>query len=389
MFKYKHNIKQIHFNELKRRVVARFNGELINSHQVELLRNDIKTKTDKNLSASTLIRMFVSSSYKNTPYLNTLDILSDYATGKMWNQFCSQESIINESVKNTDNQINLQLLEICFQNEDFKTVLDYMSYLPAEYDEVSPETQIKLSNLFGVSIRNTNQRLALTKELAKTRQGRFLFFETFVDIDNLTGYYGQSLDFYERYGQVVDTKRKLNDYIFLQCMRFWKAWLLQDIKEVKKVGYQLFGKYQPKEIIAANGVMFYPFARWHAYRLIYLNEANMLTQNLVEDAILLLESAIKFFNPNKTVIVLSKLFEALLITNHSKLIYPLYLKYKAIIDLGEVNNDTYLPLLQYVKMALVKEGKNNLANNIFLPKIQQDLLTIRATYARLCNQFSV
>jgi len=381
--KYKHSIKQIHFNELKRKVEAQFGVELINTHHARLLQDDILQRTNKNISASTITRMFVSSSYNNVPYLNTLDILSEYCTGKTWNQFCKTEStFVGDNRTNIDGS-TLALLEICFQNEDFISVLDYLKYLPSNYDEVDIKTQQKLSNLFGVSIRNTNQRLALTKELAKTRQGRFLFYETFVDVDNLTGYYGEALEFYQKYGQSIEPSRKLNDDIFLQCMLFWRAWLLKDDIQLRKIGFNLFHSHQPHEIVGDNGIVFYPLARWHAYRLIYLKKSNSLNSKIVEDSILLLENQIRKFYPNLIVIVLSKLFEALLITGFSTYIYPLYLKYKSKINLGEVNNDTYLPLLHFVKLALKKEGKLQLADNIILPKLELDIISAKATYANL------
>lgn len=383
MIRFKHDVKQIYFNELKCKVETRFGQDLINTNNAIQLQEDILKHTNKNISTSTLIRMFVSSSYNNIPYLNTLDILSEYATGKLWVSFCKNESTFIGQASCITDDSTLKLLEICFQNQDFISVLDYMKHLPGGYDEVGIRTQQNLANLFGLSVRNTDNRLAFTKELAKTRQGRFLFFETFVDIDNLTGYYGEALNFYERYGQSVDPKRRLNDHIFLHCVKFWKAWLSKDFKELKKIGFILFNKFHPEDITEENGVVFYPLARWHAYRLIYLNEANLLNDKIVDKAVRFIEKIISSFCSNKTVIVLSKLFESLLITGYHQFVYPLYLKYKLKIDLGDVNNDTFLPLLHYVKISLAKEEEMERCNKILLPKLDINLYTNRITYSKL------
>ncbi len=389
MINFKHDIKQVHFNELKRRVESQFGHELVNTNHSNLLHQEILNTTNKSLSASTITRMFVSSTYNNIPYLNTLDILSEYATGKTWGDFCKSENAFDTTRGAQLDDGTYKLLEICLQNEDFKSVLDYIKFLPGSFKESSYESRLKLSNLLGVSIRNTEHKLAFTKELAKTKQGRFLFYENFVDIDNLTGYYGEALDYYEQYGQSVNPRKRKNDFIFIKAMRFWQAWLMQDIDKLRKVGFELFNNYEPMEMCNTDDIHFYPMARWHAYRLIYLKYANKLNGKIVEETIQTVEILIIRFGSHPTKVLLSKLFEALLITGYSQYIYPLFLKHNKKIENEAADNDTYLPLLQYVKLAFIKNGGSQLAESIILPNIQLDLLTNRATYARLCNQFSV
>jgi len=383
MPKPKHNIKEFHWLALKEQIQSTYGQNISTSSDVSRLCADILIKTGVSLSSSTLYRLILSATNKNIPYQNTLDILADYCGHGNWNTFCKQHdqrTNINTEQDILPDAMGLRLLQICLQNHDFKSVIDYTKLLPEPW-VIDYPLQVKISETYGVAMRHDAQvRKVMLKELALIPQGRHFFYETFVDLDHLNGYYGDALDQYENYTTKLSQRKTLNDLLFIKCLRFWRAHQSRDLRKVKQLGHQLFNTYHPGEIHPDNEVHFYPVARWRAYRLIYWHYTDQLTQDKIENTILNIEEMMNMSQPHEVRVYMSKLFEALLIVGHHSYVYPLFLKYQGKVLAEHNESECYTSFYAFAKRALLKKSKHEIARQIIIPEANFDLMRCKQAY---------
>jgi len=386
MPKPKHDIKEFHWLALKEQVQDAYGKNISTSSDIQKLHTDIYTNTGESLSTSTLYRLILSAANKNIPYQNTLDILADYCGHSNWNTFCKLQD--HQTSLNTDKEVlldamGLRLLQICLQNHDFKSVIDYTKLLPEPW-VIDYPLQVKISETYGVAMRHDVQvRKVMLKELALIPQGRHFFYETFVDLDYLNGYYGDALDQYEKYTTKLSKRKTLNDLLFINCLRFWRAHLSGDLRKVKQIGHQLFNTLHPSTIHPDNDVHFYPVARWHAYRLIYWHYTDQLTEHKVDNTIAHIESMMSPYQPHEVRVFMSKLFEALLITGYGSFIYPLFLKYQGKVLAEHNESECYTSFYAFAKRALTFQNQSDLSEQVIIPTANFDVLRCKQTYGSL------
>ncbi len=81
----------------------------------------------------------------------------------------------------------------------------------------------RLSHVLGIQLReNRNAQKILMPLWAKNKSAQIYFFERFVDLDNLSGYYGKAISIY------LKNKNKKEAQIFGSCLLFMKAFLTKD-----------------------------------------------------------------------------------------------------------------------------------------------------------------
>jgi hypothetical protein len=118
------------FNHLKKDVERKFGSEIKYSKQCQLLVEQIFEMTDRQLSISTIKRVFgiIHSSFKPSRY--TLDTLSSYVGFENWNQYKKREDGLSQN-KNTHslNDIIKNITESSLNSILYKTRYDSRKYI--------------------------------------------------------------------------------------------------------------------------------------------------------------------------------------------------------------------------------------------------------------------
>ena len=342
--------------------------DIINSNHAGELGTHIYNKTNKRISTSTLVRMFVNNQNQHIPYLNTLDILSDYAGFTNWSTFCKSRQIepeINIKDNYVPDKMGLRLLKICLDNHEFKSVLDYLKLLEGR---CSPDSkpQLKIGEIIGLSMRvDIEARKLLIPEMVQFPQGRFFFFESFVDEDNLDGYYGDALLAYQKFHFNLFENQKFQDSVFSNTLLFWKAVLQKDKAKIRRIGYALFS-INEQSISINNNLHAHPVGRWLAYRLVYWKYSNQLTSLKIAHTITLVENELVQSIIEQKRIILAWIMEVfVLLELHREVIY-LFKKYKFQISKSSMEFESYQIILICVKTAFLKSDKRALADQINL-----------------------
>jgi hypothetical protein len=250
-------------------------------------------------------------------------------------------------------------------NHEFKSVLDYLKLLEGR---CSPDSkpQLKIGEIIGISMRcDTEVRKLLIPEMVHFPQGRFFFFESFVDEDYLDGYFGDALLTYKNFHFDLFENQKIQDSIFANTLLFWKAVLQKDIAKIRRIGYALFS-INEQSISISNNLHAHPVGRWLAYRLIYWKYSNQLTLWKIEKTISLIKNELIQSDIEQKRIILSYVMEVFsLLEIYQETIY-LFEKYKSQISNISIELESLQKILICVKIALLKLEKTEASNQIKL-----------------------
>lgn len=92
----------------------------------------------------------------------------------------------------------------------------------------------RLSHIIGIQMReNTSAQEALIPLWSKNKAAQIYFFERFVDLDHLNGYYGNGILSY------LKNKKNTEAQIFGHCLLFMKAYLSKDESSIKIIADKL------------------------------------------------------------------------------------------------------------------------------------------------------
>lgn len=181
-------------------------GKKIHSYlECKELHDAIQEKTGFNISVNTLRRFFGIVNAVSSPSTFTLNILSSY---------CGYKSF-------ADFSLNYKPVEI--KSNSFAS--DFLAYLISQFENipVNHENDVTYLNM----VRNTILSLKrypdlfrlLQAQIAKTPNGQNYYFEKFVNIDELNGYYGDGLRFY------LAEKKTVEAQLFGHSLLALKHWL--------------------------------------------------------------------------------------------------------------------------------------------------------------------
>jgi hypothetical protein len=222
-----------------------------------LLAEDIELKSGMRLGVNTL-RRFWGLLEPVPPSKNTLDILALYCGYKNWSEFISvkilqsvevvagdlvMKSLINGNVnwndyvlfrkkfrrdKNLGDAI-FKLMLVALQLKDEAFLLKVFDDKISDY--VLPVTDINpffYSLALGSFVRNNpDLHKRILPVWAAQKEGQRLFFEFYVDIDHLCGYYGDYIGVYHTYKKTAEAT------MFVAALQGLKAWFLNDRKSLQ------------------------------------------------------------------------------------------------------------------------------------------------------------
>ncbi|MEN9998771.1 MAG: hypothetical protein RI922_1761 [Bacteroidota bacterium] len=171
------------------------------------------------VSAHTFARFFGLLKNSHRPYTSTLNLICEYLGFNSYNDFCiTIKSEINQALYAPRDvfetgEYSLIALEIAIANNDWngmKTILESINKSNFNYQDLV----ITLGN----AVRIHPLQKEMLYELNKIDNGRWLFYECYVDEDDHNNYYSNALKNYYK-----TSKTKPNNQLFLECFLATKA----------------------------------------------------------------------------------------------------------------------------------------------------------------------
>lgn len=300
-----------YIEQLRSLLIKSFEPEVLNSYSSSILSEKIFDTTKKRVSASTLQRLMGFTTSKSSISITSLTILVNYLGFKSWVEFKAnfKTEQINQNQENITDYYGLKLLDIACKNHNFSTVLEYISLLPLE--NYSVERQLIGETLGQVIRYDKKARQILLPELAKTPQGRFYFYENFVDLDFLSHYYADSLDFYKKHITQQDKKSSLRDAIFATSIQFLNQLQLRNKVEAIKTGYELKRITKKQEINIESVGHILPLTRYKTTMMSYWFLSNQPYNYKCESYLEELELELSSCDPFTRTFILAETFRAL------------------------------------------------------------------------------
>jgi hypothetical protein len=208
------------FNDILREKLMEISGIIVTTYKdCESLALKI-SNSGKFISAHTLARIFGILPTRKT-YPATLDILANYIGHESFNYFIQHETrYLERGLRVPDNIFGLGAysmvaLELAIETNDTMNILELLESV----DLNSPE-RLKVTALLGRKVRAARNQSDLLETLISTESGRLLFYESFVDEDDPSGYFSSALEsYYLQHASIVNNK--IFGYCFLISKRIY------------------------------------------------------------------------------------------------------------------------------------------------------------------------
>lgn len=195
---------------LQKEIVDSFGRSINTARDCQLLSQDIFERCSEQISANTLRRFFGLVSTNFQPSESTLIILCRYCGFNSIEELTAHREQDNEmSFSGPDPEALLFYLVSFFKN------VPAQNYNDETFLQVVRNTIMFLKRY--PALRNRFQRA-----IAKTKNGQEFYFEQFVNLDELNGFYGEGLRYY------LLEKRIDSAQIFGYGLLIVRAWLTED-----------------------------------------------------------------------------------------------------------------------------------------------------------------
>jgi hypothetical protein len=253
MPKINFSVENVQLIRLREEITQKvFCSEIHTIGDCRLLSEDIEVKSGMRLGINT-IRRFWGLLDSVPPSKTTLDILALYCGYQNWSTFVATKAV--QSIEIVVGDIVVQALitgQVCWKDyigfrkkfrreknlgeANFKIILVALQlkddhFLMQVFDDKTLNYTLSVTNInpffyslaLGSFVRNNPDLHAkLLPMWAKQKEGQRLFFEFYVDIDHLCGYYGDYLDTYFAH------KKTPESTIFVASLHGLKSWFLND-----------------------------------------------------------------------------------------------------------------------------------------------------------------
>lgn len=324
------------------------------------LSDDIFRKTQKQINPNTLRRIFGLVKAEYPPSQSTLDILSKY---------CGFYTV--EELYTTKQKVNKD--DIVYQEQLLNYIVTLFIQTPVK--DLLDKTFLTLAK-HTISLLNNNDLLAdkFMNVVSKTKTGQDLYFENFVNVDNLNSYYGNSLRYY------LHAKGTEEASLFAHSLITLKYWLNNNQEKILHQGDYLLYRNQAAENIAP-----YIMTRYFAALLFYAGAASMSADEILID-IYKYYSLPGLNNNNEQLIYFEYVIaEALMLTGHSQDALYYLRNYRSSFNKSEYS--TFFISLDNFKLldALVhyQTGKFKTAERIFDEIITSDFHFLNKHFASI------
>ncbi len=198
---------------IKREIENVFGRRIVSSRDCIQLSDEIFSRTKLQLNPNTLRRFFGLVKADYPPSYSTLTILSKY---------CGFQSI--DEIKPIKKEEN-------WQDENQDSILNFLVTLFREVHVKVAEDYTFLSlvaNTINLLNRNPGLTDKFQAQIAKTKNGQEFYFEKFVNIDKLNGYYGNGLRYY--YSENFSPRAQ----VFTHSLSVYRYWLTGNREMLEK-----------------------------------------------------------------------------------------------------------------------------------------------------------
>lgn len=343
---------------LRQKVETTFGKPHISVADTTDLSLDIQAKTGCSISPSTLQRFLGLVTAKSSPSRHTLDVISQYATDEPYHSFLKKVSPEKQCGIYPD-RWGLELLQLCLEDHHFDTVIKYLKRLPPE-GETTHELRMEIPEVLGPFIRHDRKaQKHLLPELAKFPQGRFYFFETFVDIDFLHVYYADALDDYLKYTNKAGNGYKDRDIRFGLNLQFRRELFHGPKRAAAKTAYRI-KQLHPRDLDLSNHLYWFPVAR--TFFTDFMTQGALRQNGNLEPLISSLHAHCAIAPDVDTKgYVLSESLQALYFLKQYAVIREIGLEYLSVIPLLTRHGSFYTPLVLILKEVDRRLGESNFA----------------------------
>ncbi len=248
------------------------------------------------ISESTIYRLFLWNGKNNTPYIHTLDILSQYCGFPNWSNFETHLQEIDAFAQGYGRiQINgtpiKSLIEICIHTDKLKPLYSYVEQFPKNLD--IHKKYILGQEIFKSLISNPNGNLKFFKNFHTLPIIRESFFEIFADPRFLIPNYETGIHYYLKNLKPTENIQDLQDTLFGNCLLFRHYFVQREKNTALKIGGFLFTELEIKEKDLLR-IHIFPVARYLSCKILYFKLLGQTKQSLD-----FLEVVFNFIQKNK------------------------------------------------------------------------------------------
>jgi hypothetical protein len=232
----------------------------------------VQQKLNRSVSESTLYRLFLWEDNQTTPYLHTLNTLSEFIGYQNW--FSLADHLENLSKFqfgfgsfSQDNE-HRSLLSISIELGDLRPLHVFLEQFSTQLDL---DKQFLMGEEIYQSLRNNpyNNRLFF-KNLSSVPIVRRCFFELLADPDFTIPNYEEGLFHYLENVKPSRSEAELQDFIFANALLFRHYYVSKQYELCAKIGKLLYedGPLNEAEI---SSISIFPLIRYFAYKLFYFS----------------------------------------------------------------------------------------------------------------------
>jgi hypothetical protein len=171
------------------------------------------------VSTHTFARLFGIIKANHRPYTSTLNLICEFLGYASYNHFCTavgqeiEHALYAPADAFTTGEYSFISLEIAIANNDWNHMLQLLD----AFDTKSTKKN-EIVMLLGNMVRNHPNQQLLLSELIHSKNGKWLFYESFVDEDDKNNYYSSALKDYFQF-----SNSKPGNQLFLECFLASKA----------------------------------------------------------------------------------------------------------------------------------------------------------------------
>jgi hypothetical protein len=269
---YKPQFDQFALDKLKLALLEKIGYKISTKPDCTKLSDLIMESGHGHISESTLYRLFFQFE-KHSPYKSTLDILCQFMGYKDSIEFIEKLADSRQQLHfkgiNTSSSESNGLLFYCIEHKAKKVLSDFFKEINEQNHQIKTDVSVAIFD----SLLKSSQRDWFFKEFAQEKYIRAYFFERGHDTKFRIKNYDQA---YITYLESVNKDKDLNhfqDYLFGNCVLFRYYFISQKSTKAREQAKVLYEEKLNVEV-HQNDLFIFPFIRYTAYKLWYLELTN-------------------------------------------------------------------------------------------------------------------
>jgi hypothetical protein len=207
--------KEIYYIEqLKEKLEGKIGFKILRFYDCRIF-SELLEKEKIIVSPHTLARFYGLLKRGHKPYVSTMNMLAEFLGHESFAVFSAKIDALNVQLLSSPNcfltgEFSFIALELAIHNCDYKNV----QLILEEYDYKNSLEKNEVTAFLGKAVRNHAKKDGLLKALVEIENGRDLFYESFVDEDDLGNYYSDALS-----NHYIKHKKDEKSLLFKSCFQ--------------------------------------------------------------------------------------------------------------------------------------------------------------------------